>query len=284
MNKYIYKVFILKKIMIQYGEEYFFNNMYFFLKKNVDDIDVYYSAGRNLSESRRNEDTISIPTSSEKLLNLIFEKFQKSKKRFSKKQIQKILSKIKTDKSGEIDELVDFDGSLSNSKIPIHDPKMSPRKTMDQTVFSVAQPGNPVMRGYRVYWGESVQREEDMSKAFGWEETKDLSPKETIDTLKDMGVENPEERTLEQGKVPKLNRKKRRGSFIRMIVKERKNKMKDVVEDILAKRHSDGGIKNKEIEVSEVLKKNIKSLVKMAKQENLEMSDIIKMVKNSENE
>jgi hypothetical protein len=69
-----------------------------------------------------------------------------------------------------------------------------------------------------------------------------------------------------------------------MIVKERKNKMKDVVEDILAKRHSDGGIKNKEIEVSEVLKKNIKSLVKMAKQENLEMSDIIKMVKNSENE
>jgi hypothetical protein len=189
--------------MIQYGEEYFFNNMYFFLKKNVDDIDVYYSAGRNLSESRRNEDTISIPTSSEKLLNLIFEKFQKSKKRFSKKQIQKILSKIKTDKSGEIDELVDFDGSLSNSKIPIHDPKMSPRKTMDQTVFSVAQPGNPVMRGYRVYWGESVQREEDMSKAFGWEETKDLSPKETIDTLKDMGVENPEERTLEQGKHPK---------------------------------------------------------------------------------
>lgn len=79
---------------------------------------------------------------------------------------------------------------------------------MDQTVFSVAQPGNPVMRGYRVYWGESVQREEDLSKAFGWEETKDLSPKETIDTLEDMGVENPEERALEFGKVTKINKKK----------------------------------------------------------------------------
>lgn len=270
--------------MIQYGEEYFFNNMYFFLKKNINDIDVYYSVGKNLSESRLNEDIMSIPKSSEKLLNLIFEKFQKSKKRFSKKQIQKILSKIKTDKNGEIDELVDFDGSLSNSKIPIHDPKMSPRKTMDQTVFSVAQPGNPVMRGYRVYWGESVQREEDMSKAFGWEETEDLPPKETIDTLEKMGVENPEERALEFGKVEKVNRKKLPDSDIRMIVKERKNKMKDVVEDILAKRHSDGDIKNKEIEVSEVLKKNIKSLVKMGEKENLGIADIIKMIKNSENE
>jgi hypothetical protein len=179
---------------------------------------------------------------------------------------------------------VDFDGSLSNSKIPIHDPKMSPRKTMDQTVYAVAQPGNPVMRGYRVYWGESVQREEDMSKAFGWEETKDLSPKETVDTLEDMGVENPEERALEFGKVTKVDKKKLPGSDIRMIVKERKNKMKDVVEDILAKRHSSGDIKNKEVEVSAVLKKNLKSLISMAKKEGLEMSDIIKMVKNSDNE
>jgi hypothetical protein len=271
--------------MIQYGEEYFFNNMYFFIKKNIDTIDVYYSNGKNLSESRRDEEIMSFPHTSEKNLKFIFEKIQKSKKRFSKKQIQKILSKIKPSKNGEIDELVDFDGSLSNSKIPIHDPKMSPRKTMDQTVYAVAQPGNPVMRGYRVYWGESVQREEDMSKAFGWEETKDLSPEKTIATLKDMGVENPEERAEEFGKVIKVNRnKKLPGSDIRMIVKERKNKMKDVVEDILAKRHSSGDIKNKEVEVSAVLKKNLKSLISMAKKEGLEMSDIIKMVKNSDNE
>jgi hypothetical protein len=60
--------------------------------------------------------------------------------------------------------------------------------------------------------------------------------------------------------------------------------MKDVVEDILAKRHSSGDIKNKEVEVSAVLKKNLKSLISMAKKEGLEMSDIIKMVKNSDNE
>ena len=47
--------------------------------------------------------------------------------------------------------------------------------------------------------------EEDLSKAFGYEETKDLSPKKTVKKLKSMGVDNAVERAKEFGKDPSLN-------------------------------------------------------------------------------
>jgi glucosamine--fructose-6-phosphate aminotransferase (isomerizing) len=86
------------------------------------------------------------------------------------KDIKRIMDKISSEK-GEIEELVDYDGSFSNSKVPIHDPTLSPTKTMDQTVFAARQATNPLLRGYRVYYGESVVREIDARGAFGFEET-----------------------------------------------------------------------------------------------------------------
>ena len=68
---------------------------------------------------------------------------------------------------------------------------------------------DPVTRGYRVYYGESeecsdeVINEVDYSEAFGYEETKDMDFKDTVKTLKEMGVENAIERAKQFGKLKK---------------------------------------------------------------------------------
>jgi len=108
--------------------------------------------------------------------------------------------KIKSD--GEIDELVDSDGSLSNSSVPILQQGLHPTKTQDQTVITTRQTNNPVVRGYRVYYGESVDDsskeiidEINMEDAFGYDETEDSkSYEEANKILSDLGIEDPYER------------------------------------------------------------------------------------------
>ena len=85
------------------------------------------------------------------------------------------------------------------------DPRLHPRKTMDQTVSAARITNDPISRGYRTYYGESEVKEIDMSGAFGYEETEDLDGKETYEFLvKDMGMEPDEakDRTKQQGKDP----------------------------------------------------------------------------------
>jgi hypothetical protein len=42
---------------------------------------------------------------------------------------------------------------------PMLDLGMHPRKTMDQTIMATRQTNNPVVRGYRVYYGESEEKD-----------------------------------------------------------------------------------------------------------------------------
>jgi hypothetical protein len=264
--------------MIEFGKEYYSENTYFFLKKRETRIDVYFSNGNSLNEARNSDDVVSLPLSEEKNIKLVVEKIIKSKKKFSKKDLKKIITKISPEKE-EIDELIDFDGTLSNSKIPIHDPTLSPTKTMDQTVFSTRQAGNPLTRGYRVYYGESLQRESNFSPTFGWAETQDLPADETIEVLADMGVEDPLGRALEFGKDPKLDKKKKKGSDMRILTLERE-KMIKVLEDILTKKSKDSDVHSKELKTSKIFIKNLKSLKKMAEKEGISNSDIIKLMKD----
>ncbi len=82
-----------------------------------------------------------------------------------------------------------------------------------------------------------------MSKAFGYEETKDLPPKKTVKKLKDMGVDNPVERAKEFGKDPKMNQDLKEPESdmrIRITEKEKiqeiqKRKMETLVRNILNK-------------------------------------------------
>jgi hypothetical protein len=112
---------------------------------------------------------------------------------------------------------------------------------MDQTVVSTTQPGDFLARSIRSAGGRTYMGEEDLSKAFGYEETKDLPPKKTVKKLKDMGVENAIERAKEFGKDPSLNQDLKEPDAemrIRITEKEKiqeiqKRKMEKLVRNIM---------------------------------------------------
>ena len=282
--------------MIEFGREYYVDNKYFFLKKRKDSIDVYYSVNDTLTEARTFDEKVSFPINMEKNIKLVVEKALKSKKKFSKSDLKKIMDKISSkNEKGEIEELVDFDGTFNSSKIPIHDPKMSPTKTMDQTVFAVSQPGKPWTRGYRVYYGESIEEldvlsEIDAAGAFGFEETEGEGENavEAIKTFEELGVDNPVERAEELGYDPKLDKKKLPGSFTRKRLEEiQKEKAIKVLEDILTKKSKDTDIhkKDKTKSVDELpllVRKNLKTLLKHLESNGYSKNDLIKILKNEQ--
>ena len=198
--------------MISYNKEYFKNNLYFFLKDRGDKISLYYSVADTLIESRKKDEKKEFSKKSENKLKKIIHKFLNSDKKATKKEVEKSLNNV--EKSGEVDELIDTDGTFANSKIPFLNMYLHPRKTLDQTIAMSRVTNDPVTRGYRVYWGESEEKdgkivnEIDYSDAFGYEETKDKDYKDTVKILKNMGSDNAEERAKEQGKDPKLEKKK----------------------------------------------------------------------------
>ena len=115
----------------------------------------------------------------------------------------KIPEKHKEKKSGgEIEELVNSDGSMIGKSTPMLDLGMHPRKTMDQTVIATRQTNNPVVRGYRVYYGESEEKDDEkmldeynLKPTFAYDETEDVSTYEEADeVLADLGIEDPFER------------------------------------------------------------------------------------------
>jgi hypothetical protein len=273
--------------MITFGREYFSNNTYFFLKKNENKIDVYYSVNETISEARELDELISLPLNSEKTLLKLVEKVIKSKKKFTKDDLKKLIDNIKPKKKDkeEIDELIDFDGTLLNSKIPIHDPKMSPRKTMDQTVFAVGQPRDPLTRGYRVYYGESVVREEDLTGAFGYDVVSGDTYEECVEKMTQMDVENPEERCQAFGKSPKLDEKGQERLTEKEIKEVQRQKMIGMLEDLLVKKGNDREVQNKDRKISmddlpRVIQKNLKTLMKHMDSNGISKNDLIKILRN----
>ena len=212
----------------------------------------------------------------------------------SHERFKKLNSKKTEDEpEGELEEFVDADGTMLSSKIPILDPALHPRKTMDQTVQMSRTTNDPVMRGYRVYYGESEEEtdevisEVDYSEAFGYEETKDMDFNDTVDTLTDMGVENAEERAEEFGKLPKARKHKgklRQRLSEKETLEERQHRlMKKMVEDILTKKpKTDSDVIKKDTGVSKILLKNIQSIKKIADKEGISLNMLIKALKTNE--
>jgi hypothetical protein len=273
--------------MITFGREYFSNNTYFFLKKKENEIHVYYSVNETINEAREFDDLISLPLESENSLLSLVEKVLKTKKKFSKSDLKKLIDKIKPTKGDkeEIEELIDFDGSLLNSKIPIHDPKMSPTKTMDQTVRATRQAGDPVMRGYRVYYGEGVVREEDLTGAFGYDVVSGDTYEDCVEKMKQMEVENPEERCQAFGKSPKLDEKGQERLTEKEIKEIQRKKMIDMLEDLLVKKgkHNDVQKKDENLSIEDlpkVVQKNLKTLMKHMDANGFSKNDLIKILKN----
>ena len=212
---------------------------------------------------------------------------------------------------GEIAELVNADGSMSSKSTPMLDQGMHPRKTMDQTVIATRQTNNPVVRGYRVYYGESEEKdnekildEVDYSDAFGYEETEDSSTYERAsEILKDMGIEDPFERheRLEVlGFDPELDKQlkqeKKRGECKNCFTKRRlseleNQKMVKMIDEILLgkKSKSNDVVKKTKDEdedekspISKILMRNIESIKKIAEKEGISLNKLMKHFKESE--
>lgn len=258
--------------MIFNNKEFFDSPYYFFLKDKGDKYALYFSVEETLSEARKKDEVVEFKKGKEKNVKNYLKNLISKKKKKNTKQVK-----------DELEELINIDGSMSNSKIPILNSKQHPRKTMDQTIAMARITNDPIARRNRSYFGE-----EDMSKAFGYEETKDLPPKQTVKKLKKMGVENPVGRAKEMGKDPKLDKKKKKGADMRIRLQEKekleeiqRQKMIKVLEDMLTTRSSDDGdVNKKDLSASNILKKNLKTLKKQAEKEGITISELIKLMKS----
>jgi hypothetical protein len=277
-----------------YRKEYYKHPYYFFLKEGKETITLYFSVQNTLSEARKKDEKISFNKKDKKYVEKELTKIFQEKKAKSTEDVKKKLEKVKS----EIEELVDYDGTFLSSKVPILNPKLAPKGTIDQEVVQNRQTNNPVTRGYRVYWGESedeegdVVSEIDLSDTFGGPETQDLNGPETFNKFFkefELPAEEAAERTRQQGKepdqrehkkklkrVPKKIRKKK--NYIdtltlverRKIEEERKEKMRKMVEDmVLGKKSNDKEVNKKNSAMSKLLTKNLESIKKIAEKEGI---------------
>ena len=170
---------------------------------------------------------------------------------------------------------------------------------MDQTVSTARITNDPISRGYRTYYGESID-EVDMSGAFGYEETEDMNGRQTFKFLVDkMGLDPDEakERTKEMGKDPsgKKDKKSKYYNSKNFVTKAtlseiQREKMIKMLEDMLVnKKNADELVKTKK-ETSEqdqedvdysivpkIIEKNIKTLIKQAERHGISKEEILKM-------
>ena len=224
----------------------------------------------------------------------------------------KIPEKHKEKKSGgEIEELVNSDGSMIGKSTPMLDLGMHPRKTMDQTVIATRQTNNPVVRGYRVYYGESEEKgdekmldEYDLKPTFAYDETENVSTYDEADeVLIDLGIEDDcerHERLEVLGFDPNLDKQlkqeKKRGECKNCFTKRRlseleKQKMTKMIDEILVgKKSNDNDFvkKTKEEEdedkspISKILMRNIESIKKIAEKEGISLNKLLKHFRQSE--
>lgn len=290
-----------------YRKEYYKHPYYFFLKEGKEKITLYFSVENTLSEARKKDDSVEFNKKDKKFVERELTKIFQGKKEKTTKDIKKRLDKFKS----EIEELVDYDGTFLSSKIPILNPKLSPKGTTDQEVVQNRQTNNPVTRGYRVYWGESeddegnLVSEIDISDTFGGPETQNLNGPETFEKFfKDfeLPAEEAAERTRQQGKEPdprehrkKLKRVpkkiKNKKNYIdtftlverRKLEEERKEKMRKMVEDmVLGKKSNDKEVRKKNSSMSKLLTKNLESIKKIAEKEGISVTELIKILKKGE--
>ena len=200
-------------------------------------------------------------------------------------------SKLKKDTKDkqEVTELVDTVGTWLSSSIGILDPASTGigTKTTDQIVPGSRNPRYPFLRG----WGEGEVKEEDMSKAFGYEDTKNLDAKDTIKYFKKkIGDEQSAiERTTAFGKKETLEKNapkkiKNLKNFIdRLILKEKELDESEVREDkIVGKDKKDDDLTKRKLDVSPLLLRNIRLIKKSAKENGLTFKELIELMKDEQ--
>jgi len=293
--------------MIKLNHEYYNEPYYFFLKDKGNKIVVYYSVSNTISESRKQDDVIVVDKEVFEEIQDIISKILNSGKKLTKRQVHKLLdSRAKRTETpdGELGELVNPDGSVIGSSIPILNQRNLAKKTTDQTVRMTKANQFPFIR---VYYGESQEgqtplSEVDQSESFGFEETEDAPTYDVANKiLKKMDVEDPIERDERLKRLgfdrkldKQLKQEKRQGKCVNCFTKRRlseleKQKMEKMIDEIIISKKS----KDKEVVkkykdedddniVSKILMRNIEAIKKLAEKENISIEKLIKHLRNSE--
>lgn len=193
-------------------------------------------------------------------------------------------------KEEEVTELIDDDGTWLSASMPIMDPasSLNGNTTTDKIVGMARMPRDPLLRGWYGYYGESELKEEDMADAFGFEDTMFMDYNETVKHFqKKLGLDKDAaiERAVQQGKKPKLHKrapkkiKRKKGFIDRLILKEKEiEESNEVREDKLLDKENDV---NRELNDStNIIKRNVSSLKKMANKHGITTQQLIKMLNN----
>jgi hypothetical protein len=297
--------------MINLNEEYFQSPYYFYLKNKGNKIAVYFSVGETLSESRKNDDVVVVDKEIFKDIQKIITKILNSGKKLSKEYVHKLLdskSKSTEKPEGEIDELVNPDGSFISSNTPILNQRNLAKKTMDQTVRMTRSNQFPF---FRTYWSESKENnsnklldEVDQSESFGFEETEDVSTYDKADEIfkDELGVMDDCEREervrrlgFDKNLDKQLRQEKKRGKCKNCFTKRRlseleKQKMETLIDEILlSKKNISKDVVKKTKENNElnqsmekILIRNIEAIKKLANKEGVDINKLVKHLKTGE--
>ena len=291
--------------MINLNEEYYQSPYYFYLKDKGDKIAVYFAVESTITESRKNDEVIVVDKEVFEDIQKVISNIIKSGKKLSRNYVHKLLdkkAKSKQQPDGEIGELVNPDGSVIGSSIPILNQRNLAKKTMDQTVRMTRANTWPFLR---VYYGESEDKngkvldEVDQSESFGFEETENAKTYgQAAKIMKRMGVEDPfelDERLKRLGFDPKLDKElkveKKRGKCKNCFTKRRLSELaKEKVDEIvISKKSKDKEIVKKdkfEKEENDVMSKllirNIEAIKRLADKENISIDKLVKHLKQGE--
>ena len=291
--------------MINLNEEYYQSPYYFYLKDRGDKIAVYFAVENTISESRKNDEVIVVDKEVFQDIQKVISNIIKSGKKLSRNYVHKLLdkrAKSKQQPDGEIGELVNPDGSIIGSSIPILNQRNLAKKTMDQTVRMTRANTWPFLR---VYYGESEDKngkvldEVDQSESFGFEETEFAKTYgQASKIMKKMGVKDPfelDKRLKRLGFDPKLDKelkqKKKRGKCRNCFTKRRLSELakEKVDEVIISKKFKDKEIIKKDKEttdendvMSKLLIRNIEAIKRLADKENISIDKLVKHLKQGE--
>jgi ribosome assembly protein YihI (activator of Der GTPase) len=293
--------------MIKLNEEYFNSPYYFFCKDKGNKIAIYFSVSNTISESRKNDEVIVVDKEIFKDIQKIISNILNSGKKLSKQYIHKLLSsksKSNNKSNGEIDELVNPDGSIIGSNIPILNQRNLAKKTMDQTVKMARSNQFPY---FRWYWNESKENnsdklldETDQSETFGFEETEYVSTYDKADEIfkDELGVEDDMEREervkrlgFDRNLDKQLRNEKKRGKCKNCFTKRRLSEFvkQNVDEMIFSKKAKEKEfVKKNKLDDSEnsvmskLLIRNIEAIKRLAEKENIKIEKLIKHLKQGE--
>jgi hypothetical protein len=286
--------------MIEFEKPYFRKPYYFRLEDGKDKISLYYSVSETISEAKGKDNKIDFDKTSESELKKLIKKILDSGKKLNPKDVYNSLFKLKNKsknnktkkEGGEIEELVDDDGTFSTSNVPILDMGQHTSWTQDMRAALIRQAGSTFPFKARIYYGESEEEqeiidEEDFYGAYGYKEIEGEDVKTfkgCISVFKDLEIENPferYERCMTFGFDPELDK-----DHQQRIVELKKEKMKNILDELLLTKKSDEKeISKKDSEneddsvIYKLLLRNIESIKKIAEKENIDISKLIKKLK-----